>query len=301
MVHLNPNSVLHIATYIHLCEAFLGIRPHFNLFRFQFILKAYKNKVVGGAGLQLRGGRSQRYINLPLKTSLRGWHEEWFYISNPSPSLPPYDGHAPVVRESWSSLPSNEDMTQVSRLLEILDGRKGEGITGVGVVLSFINRRVQPVKDRVHPSNEYSGPCDPTRESPILWTEEEMIRRARTLFAGDAEITNAGCPPAYSLKRPADEVSLPSLFGSCLRVAFDSIGTDHALSKAFASNPPLLDRKRKGKVSSDAPKGKRPHGPSLVPVGGPKVGDPMPVPPPTTAAPTAETRPLHAPPLKPTS
>ena len=100
LVHLNPNSVLHIAAYIHLCEAYLGIRPHFNLFRFLFVLKAYKNKVVGGAGLQLRGGRSQRYINLPLKTSLKGWHEEWFYVTNPSPSLPPYDGHVPIARES---------------------------------------------------------------------------------------------------------------------------------------------------------------------------------------------------------
>ena len=32
LIHLNPNSILHIATFIELCEAFLGIAPHFNLF-----------------------------------------------------------------------------------------------------------------------------------------------------------------------------------------------------------------------------------------------------------------------------
>ena len=37
--HLNPNSVLQIAIFIHLCEAFLGIEPHFNLFRSLFCIK----------------------------------------------------------------------------------------------------------------------------------------------------------------------------------------------------------------------------------------------------------------------
>ena len=58
LAHLNPNSVLHVATFIHLCEVFLGVCPHFNLFHYFFILKPSlkdgKVNVVGGAGLQLR-------------------------------------------------------------------------------------------------------------------------------------------------------------------------------------------------------------------------------------------------------
>ena len=135
-------------------------------------------------------------------------------------------------------------MGQVNQLLWHLDSQKSEGVTRVGVVMSFIHHRVQPIKERVHPGGEYSGPCDPTRESPSLPTQKGMIHRVEVLFARDAEITNEGCPPAYSLKRPADEVSLLSLFDPCFRVAFDSIGTDQALSKAFSSNPPLLDLKR---------------------------------------------------------
>jgi hypothetical protein len=37
--HLNPNSILHLAIFINLCEAYLGIEPHFNLFRHLFQLK----------------------------------------------------------------------------------------------------------------------------------------------------------------------------------------------------------------------------------------------------------------------
>lgn len=32
LCHLHPNSILQVAIFIHLCEAFLGIHPHFNLF-----------------------------------------------------------------------------------------------------------------------------------------------------------------------------------------------------------------------------------------------------------------------------
>src|SRR5205809_968754 len=74
LVNLNPNSILDIATFIHLCEAFLGIRPYFAFFCHLFVLKPSQKggqiNVVGGAALQLRQGRGKDYLGLPLKTSL---------------------------------------------------------------------------------------------------------------------------------------------------------------------------------------------------------------------------------------
>ena len=75
LVHLNPNSILQIAAFIHLCEAFLGIEPHFALFRHLFALRPIqrgKTCVVGGAALHLRYGRADKYLGLALKTSLKG-------------------------------------------------------------------------------------------------------------------------------------------------------------------------------------------------------------------------------------
>src|SRR5437667_9431342 len=40
LVNLNPNSILHISTFIHLCDVFLGVYRHFSLFRYLFTLKA---------------------------------------------------------------------------------------------------------------------------------------------------------------------------------------------------------------------------------------------------------------------
>ena len=206
---MNPNSILHIASFIHLCEAYLGIRSHFNLFYHLFILKANKN-VIGGAGFQLRSGRASVYMGFPLKTSLKGWHPGWFYVSDPSPSLPPFDGHKPITQERWSSLPSAQDMAQVNRLMEFLEIRKGEGVTGVAIVLNFVKRRVQPIKERVHPGDKYIGTADPTRESEEPSDEQEVIRRVKSFFLDDVIITNVGCPMPHSASRPAEEVSFES-------------------------------------------------------------------------------------------
>ncbi|HET7713345.1 MAG TPA: hypothetical protein VFK94_02870, partial [Patescibacteria group bacterium] len=57
--HLNTNSILQIAIFVHLCEAYLGIDPHFQLFRYLFRMKvtsATHSRCVGRAGLQLRQG-----------------------------------------------------------------------------------------------------------------------------------------------------------------------------------------------------------------------------------------------------
>ena len=160
LFNFNPNSILHISSFIHLCEAFLGVRPHFNLFRFLFSLKATQKggqiSVVGGAGLQLYQGRSAKYLGLPLKTSLKGWHPRWFYVSNPSPSLPAYVGRRPVVKESWSSLPLDEEMKQVNALLQRLEAcKKDDRVNDVGVVRSFVSHRIQPIKERVHLAFDY--------------------------------------------------------------------------------------------------------------------------------------------------
>jgi len=72
--HLTPNSFVHISIFVHLCEAFLGIEPHFELFRFLFHLKPQPDSnildVVGGAGLQLRQGKDKLYIPYRLSNKV---------------------------------------------------------------------------------------------------------------------------------------------------------------------------------------------------------------------------------------
>ena len=56
LCNLHPNTILHISIFIHFYEMFLGVLPHFNLFRHLFWLKkkgGSGSKVVGGVYLQL--------------------------------------------------------------------------------------------------------------------------------------------------------------------------------------------------------------------------------------------------------
>ena len=37
--HLNPNRIQHISAFVMLCEGYLGIKPHFELWKYFFVVK----------------------------------------------------------------------------------------------------------------------------------------------------------------------------------------------------------------------------------------------------------------------
>ena len=112
-------------------------------------------------------------------------------------------------------------MKQVNRLLEYIQRRKGEGVTGVCVVASFVNRQVHPIKERVHSASEFSGVGDPTRESDAEWTTEAFTERLRSLFTSDMVLSTEGCPLPFSLQMPADEVLIRVLYFHCTCCPFE--------------------------------------------------------------------------------
>ena len=84
--HLTPNSFIHISIFVHLCEAFLGIEPQFELFRFLLQLKPQPDSfildVVGVAGLQLMQRKDREYISYSLSNKVIQWKPKWFYVEN---------------------------------------------------------------------------------------------------------------------------------------------------------------------------------------------------------------------------
>src|SRR6266540_6320598 len=111
--------------------------------------------VVGGASIQLRHSRAAKYISLPLRDSLKGWHSRWFYISKPNPALPAYIWRPPALEVSWGSFPREAEMKNVRILLERLEAVKAAAqLSGVVVVRSFIKWRIQPIKEWGHPAYE---------------------------------------------------------------------------------------------------------------------------------------------------
>jgi hypothetical protein len=67
LVHLAPNSITVISTFVHLYEAYFGIAPHFHLWRHFFELKKTgKGVVIGSVGFMLRRNMKSEYIDLTL-------------------------------------------------------------------------------------------------------------------------------------------------------------------------------------------------------------------------------------------
>jgi hypothetical protein len=67
LVHLAPNSITIISTFVHLCEAYLGISPHFHLWRHFFELKKTgKGVVMGSVRFMLCRNMKSEYIDLTL-------------------------------------------------------------------------------------------------------------------------------------------------------------------------------------------------------------------------------------------
>ena len=74
--HLTPNGVQHIAAFVTLCEGFLGIIPHFDLWRYLFAVTLLKKRELsvpmGCAGISLRNNRVNEYPSMHLSTSNKG-------------------------------------------------------------------------------------------------------------------------------------------------------------------------------------------------------------------------------------
>ena len=68
--------------FVALCEGFLGISPHFDLWRYFFAVTLLKKREkrlelsvpMGCTGIQLRNNWVNEYLLMCLSTSNKGWH-----------------------------------------------------------------------------------------------------------------------------------------------------------------------------------------------------------------------------------
>jgi hypothetical protein len=140
-VHLALNSITIIYTFVHLCEAYLGIAPHFHLWRHFFELKKTgKGVVIGSVGFMLRRNVKSKYINLTLPDNTTDWKQGWFYLDNPTPALKERTGRVPIPYSEWTNQLAPRDNEDLKPLLDDLEQLKAEGLTGAAVAISFCRR-----------------------------------------------------------------------------------------------------------------------------------------------------------------
>jgi hypothetical protein len=103
LVHLVPNSITVVSTSIHFCEAYLGIPPHFTLWRYFFCVKSTgkRSRPVGAVMFNLRSGLKAQRIDTDIPDNTAEWRSEWFYIADQIPGLLRRTGHKPVQISEW--------------------------------------------------------------------------------------------------------------------------------------------------------------------------------------------------------
>jgi hypothetical protein len=69
-------------------------------------------------------------------------------------------------------------------------------LTAEVVVVDFVFKNIQPLKDRVYPAYLYTRVNDPTRITNRRILEEDVLRRIDLILRG--KMLNAGAPLSYS-------------------------------------------------------------------------------------------------------
>ena len=191
---------------MHLCEAFLGIEPHFELFRFLFHLKPQPDSfvldVVGGAGLQLRQRKDREYISYSLSNKVIEWKPKWFYVENQLGRFPPITPGPPIQWPEWNKKPVDE--SQIPGLLEWIAVLRQNMLTGEAVVFDWMKRRIQPLQARETLGFQHQGTADSWRYSKEEISDDVAFSQVQQLLRNAKKVPVV--PDTFSAANPPKQV-----------------------------------------------------------------------------------------------
>ncbi|KAK1629188.1 hypothetical protein QYE76_003503 [Lolium multiflorum] len=147
------------------------------------------------------------YFDYPMKESVQGWRNKWFYLRDPAVSgrrsnLPPFDDVLVAQKKkSWQNALSPEEKAIADELFEQIVTLKNTGgltMCGTEVVSVFLQCRVQPLMSRPHQLWLYTGKGDKSRINSADLSADELrdeVRRLTCLSAKDTIVLTSARPP----------------------------------------------------------------------------------------------------------
>jgi hypothetical protein len=169
--NLSPNSISQAAIFAAVCEGYLGIAPHWDLWTHLFSAELFASSTgersvrmavrAGGCILQLRQARALQYILSILASSNKGWQRRWFYLRNDDGRLPSFSQRVvTAAAENWRYGTPRDRQKNLQPLLMALEELRGKGLTAAGVVAAIHRRRVLPLTERWLPLWEMTPGVD---------------------------------------------------------------------------------------------------------------------------------------------
>ena len=146
-----------MAVFVVLCEGFLGISLHFDLWWYFFAVALQKKREksnkqelhmpMGCVGIHLQNNRVGEYPSMQLSTFNRGWHLHWFYLKNDTAvPLPEFSGRLiEEAPDSWKWGVLEKDKKKIRDHLTAIRILKERGLKGSGIIGAYHARRVVPL------------------------------------------------------------------------------------------------------------------------------------------------------------
>jgi hypothetical protein len=172
LTHLNPNSILQISIFVHLCEAYLRILPHFDLGWLGGSTSSWVVQV-----WRCTAGGKQITLTFLSRTTLKDGTLSGLLWKTTASSSPRSGRQLDVRTPSWVESPTALEVMEARVLLAEICLLKERGLTVEAVVADFVFKNIQPLKDRAYPAYLYSGITDSTRVTNKKIPTEDLVSR----------------------------------------------------------------------------------------------------------------------------
>ena len=153
-----PNAISQAAVFVAVCEGYLGISAHWDLWQHLFrgglfaesISQGVRRPVRAGVlTLHLRESRKDLYVPCTMMTNKREWDRAWFYLRNDGELLPSYTGK--VLMEKPDScgyrVSPLESQARLRVYTDALRRLANKGLMAAIVFANFHRRRVLPLME----------------------------------------------------------------------------------------------------------------------------------------------------------
>jgi hypothetical protein len=191
-----PNAILQAATFVGVCEGFLGIPVNWDLWVNLFgaelhTLTTLEPKIhravhAGGMTIALRNTRREFYIPCTMTSNNAEWERGWFYLRNNGAGLPPYSGKVLMEKaDSWhNGVSPSSHQKRLESLLAALKALADDGLTAGCVLAKLHHRWIVPLMERPLRIYKMHEDADPvalaqSRLMPELFPREYAATRVR--------------------------------------------------------------------------------------------------------------------------
>jgi hypothetical protein len=152
LYHMTRSGILHMAAFMTLCEAYMGIEPHFNLWNYFFCTRLQqgsdaKTAMFGPVDIYVRSGPEvDPYFLISMPDPLVGWRRAWFLLRDDADApLPLFTGSHPVPHPNWGYGVAQTNLSRLQPLLEAVQGLLQRGLMGVEILRIIFSHGAEPL------------------------------------------------------------------------------------------------------------------------------------------------------------